>query len=219
MAFHNILTLSSLRRHLDANGLRFSGRKLRLALVLIAIGVVGRIVFLSLRLANIETVMVASLLAGSLLGGLYVVIVPVSILLSTDVIIYLAKYPGFYPLQDVALLAMFVYSGFVLVSLVGMASRRHVVFKLKSVAILTAISIPATILYDVWTATGMWWTILGRPPSSLSLLQVYSAQVPFTFFHVLSSLIFVPLFGTIFIYYLGQPSALPSPTPASADEP
>lgn len=219
MAFRSISTLASIRGLFNALDLRFRTKKFRIALVLIAIGVIGRMLLLSLKLANIETVLVASLLAGTFLGGLYAVFVPVTILVSTDVVIYLAGYSGFYPLQDVAALALFVYSGFTLVSLIGITMRRRLVFRLRSIAILTSISIPATILYDLWTATGMWLTILGKPPSNLPLLEVYRLQVPFTCIHLFSSLIFVPLFGTIFMYYLSQPVDTASEMAAPADSP
>ena len=192
--------------------LRFGNRKFRIALLLIALGVLGRLTFLSLGLANIETVLVASLLAGSYLGGMFTFIVPVSILVSTDVIIYLANFPGFYPIGDIAVLALFVYSGYVLISLAGAFTRRRIIFRLKSIAVLTSISIPLTVFFDLWSATGMWLTITGKPPISWSLWKVYELQVPFTMLHILSSLIFVPIFGTIFLYYLSQPVESPAET-------
>lgn len=218
MAFRSISTVGirkALKDSLSLRELRFSNRKFRIALVLIAIGVSGRLLLLGL--ANIETVLVASLLAGSYLGGLYTVLVPVAILLSSDAIVYAARYPGLYPLGDVAILAVFVYSGYVMISIMGTTTRRrHMAFRLKSIAVLTTISIPLTILYDFWTATGMWLTISGKPPINQTLWQTYSLQVPFTALHILSSLIFVPIFGTIFLYYLSQPSdaAVPSSSPA-----
>jgi len=198
--------------------LRFSNRKFRVALLLIALGVLGRLLFMSIKLANIETVLVASLLAGSYLGGIYVVIVPVSIMVSTDVIIYVARFPGFYPLGDVAALALFLYSGYILIALIGTATRRRLLFRLKSIAMLTSISIPLTVFYDIWTATGMWLTITGKPPINFSLWQVYELQVPFTLLHILSTLIFVPIFGTIFLYYLSQPAESAARTAAPSED-
>jgi hypothetical protein len=220
MAFRSVSTLKAwgaIRKTLGLRELRFGNKKFRAALILIAIGVVGRL--LLLNLANVETVLVASLLAGSYLGGIYVLIVPLSIMLSTDAIIYVTRYPGFYPLETIALLPLFVYSGYVLISLMGYATRRrHLAFRLKSIAVLTTISVPLTIFYDVWTATGMWLTIASKPPINLTIWQTYALQVPFTLIHILSSLIFVPIFGTIFLYYLSQPSEVDEPTSAPADE-
>ena len=212
MAFRSVPAIDRFRGFLGLSDVRLNGRKFRIALLLIIIGVSGRL--LLLNLANIETVLVASLLAGTYLGGAYVVIVPISIMLATDVIVYLTKYPGFYPLGDIALIAVFVYSGYVMVSLLGATVRRRMAFRLKSVAVLTGISIPATILYDVWTATGMWVAVFSKPPFSHTLLQTFANQVPFTCLHLISSLIFVPIFGTIFIYYLTEPEIAPSPSTA-----
>jgi hypothetical protein len=220
MAFRSISALNlrtGIRESLSLHELRLGNKKFRAALLLILIGIVGRL--LLLNLANIETVLVASLLAGTYLGGIYVVIVPISIMLSTDAIIYVARYPGFYPIGDVAMLAVFVYSGFVMISLIGSATRRrHLAFRLRSIAVLTSISIPLTIFYDVWTATGMWLTITGKPPISQSIWQTFGMQVPFTLLHILSSLIFVPIFGTIFLYYLSQPAEVDAAAIASAED-
>ncbi len=216
MAFRSVSTLGNLRSFLGLDELRLGSKKFKVAVLLIIIGVVGRL--LLLNLANIETVLVASLLAGTYLSGIYVIIVPVSIMLMTDAIVYITKYPGFYPLGDIALLAVFIYSGYILVSLFGATTRRRLVFRLKSIAILTAISIPATILFDIWTATGMWVTIFGKAPFGYSIWQTYAMQVPFTCLHIISALVFVPIFGTIFLYYLSESVDVPTMAITSSDD-
>lgn len=220
MAFRSISSMrvwKVLADSLNLREVRLSHRKFRVALLLITIGIIGRL--LLLNMANVETVFVASLLAGSYLGGIYVVIVPLSIMLSTDAIVYVANYPGFYPIGDIAILSLFVYLGYVLVSLMGFATRRrHLAFRLKSVAVLTTISVPLTVFYDYWTATGMWLTITGKPPINFTLWQTYAMQVPFTLFHIVSSLIFVPIFGTIFLYYLSQSSEVVVPSATSVED-
>jgi hypothetical protein len=218
MAFRSISALNirrGIKESLSLHQLRLGDKKFRAALLLILIGIVGRL--LLLNLANIETVLVASLLAGTYLGGIYVLIVPIAIMLSTDAIIYFARYPGFYPIGDIAVLALFIYSGYVLISLIGSTSRhRLAAFRLRSIAILTSISIPLTIFYDVWTATGMWLTITGKPPIGQTIWQTLGMQVPFTLLHILSSLIFVPIFGTLFLYYLSQPAEVDAAALATA---
>src|SRR2546422_1727 len=59
---------------------------------------------------------------------------------------------------------------------------------------------------------GRWWTI----PRPLTVLE---AQVPFTLYHLLSSLIFVPLFGSIFLFLhaYGWPARTPSATVPDPD--
>ena len=56
----------------------------------------------------------------------------------------------------------------------------------------------ATIIYDCWTAFG-WWYLM-YPHTLQNLKFVYSLQIPFTIYHIISTLIFVPLFGTPLIY-------------------
>ncbi len=58
---------------------RLDSKKLPWAAVLVLVGVVGRL--LLAPYPNVETVLAASLLAGLLLGGLYVILVPVLIML------------------------------------------------------------------------------------------------------------------------------------------
>src|SRR5207247_7723721 len=91
----------------------------------------------------------------------------------------------------------FVVSGYLFVALVGRRIRPRILFRVKSVALLTTISVPITIGYDLWTAFGEWYFL--TRPFGVTLAMMLEAQVPFTLYHVLSSLIFVPLFGCAFL--------------------
>src|SRR2546425_952309 len=85
------------------------------------------------------------------------------------------------------------------------------------VALLTTISVPVTIAYDLWTAFGEWYFI--TRPFGVGIRTVLEAQVPFTLYHLLSSLIFVPLFGSIFLFLhaYGWPARTPSATVPDPD--
>jgi hypothetical protein len=190
-------------------------QRLQLAGLLVLLGVVGRLLLLDY--ANVETVLVASMLAGLLLGGLYLLAVPLVILLVTDAILYGTSYGNLYPLEAVLGLSAFVYTGFLFVSVVGRSLRGRVLLRVKGVALLTTASVPATILYDVWTAFGD-WLFLARY-AGLGLLEVYQLQVPFTLMHVMSSLIFVPLFGTAFLVLDRHLASAEVPGPAPQDGP
>ncbi len=89
--------------------------------------------------------------------------------------------------------------------------RRRLLWRTKTIAIFTAISVPLTVLFDLWTAFGDWLFI----GPSRSLAQVYAMQAPFTLIHVFSSLLFAPILGTTFLaaYLYG----LPLPGAASAE--
>ncbi|MFA4880081.1 MAG: DUF6580 family putative transport protein [Candidatus Doudnabacteria bacterium] len=91
--------------------LPISKEKLTLALLLIIIGTLGRI--LLKNLPNIETVTVATILAGALLGGWYTVIVPLTIIALTDM------YIG----NDLILL--FTWSAWALIGFFGLMIRKQ----------------------------------------------------------------------------------------------
>src|SRR2546425_948143 len=105
----------------------------------------------------------------------------------------------------------------VLVGFLGRRIRPRVLFRVKSVALLTTISVPVTIAYDLWTAFGEWYFI--TRPFGVGIRTVLEAQVPFTLYHLLSSLIFVPLFGSIFLFLhaYGWPARTPSATVPDPD--
>lgn len=162
--------------------------------------------------ANFETVLVASLLAGSLLGRWWTVLVPLSALLILQPLEWATEYNG-YAINAMTGISFFVISGYVFVGLVGRRIRPRVLFRVKSVALLTTISVPLTIGYDVWTAFGEWY-FLARP-FGVNFVTVLEGQVIFTMYHLLSSLIFVPLLGSMFLFAhaLRWPSRIGEPVP------
>ncbi len=187
-------------------------RTISLGLLLISLGVVGKLVLL--RYANIETVFVASLLAGSVLGRWWTVIVPLSILAILQPLAWGALYPG-YDMEAMLGITFFVVSGFVFIGLAGRSVRRRVLLRVKSVALLTTISVPLTIAYDVWTDVGDWYFLFR--PAGIDFATVLWWQVPFTVVHVLSSLIFVPLFGSGFLMLAYAPTTAGNPKASPAE--
>ena len=177
-------------------------RTIGLGVLLIFLGVVGKLALL--RFANIETVFVATLLAGSLLGRAWTVLVPLGTLGVLQPFAWGALYPG-YGLEDVLGITFFVVTGFLFVGLVGRTVRRRVLLRVKSVALLTSISVPLTVAFDVWTDIGDWYFLFR--PEGIDFLTVLYWQVPFTVYHVLSSLLFVPLFGTMFLFLVSAPTS------------
>lgn len=180
-------------RRVAARGLG-DWRCVAIATALIALGVLGKL--LLARYANFDTVFVAALLAGSLLGRWYTVLVPLAILVVLQPFFWGSMYPGF-GLEAIGGITFFVATGYLFVALAGRALRPSMVARTRSVAILTGVSIPMTIAYDLWTDVGEWY-FLARP-AGIDFWTVLQMQVPFTLYHLLSSLIFVPLFGTIFL--------------------
>jgi len=180
-------------RHAAAAGLGDPRTRI-LGVFLIVVAVLGTVVLRAF--ANFETVFVAALLAGSLLGRWWTILVPVAalaVLQSLDWTTY-----GGYGLQAMIGLSFFIISGYVFVGIFGRRIRPRIVFRVKSVALLTTISVPLTIAYDLWTASGEWYFI--TRPLGIPWDLMLKAQVPFTLYHLLSALIFVPLFGTAFLF-------------------
>jgi hypothetical protein len=58
--------------------------------------------------------------------------------------------------------------------------------------------VPLTIAYDLWTDVGEWYFI--ARPAGVDFWTVLQLQVPFTLYHILGSLVFVPLFGSVFLW-------------------
>jgi uncharacterized protein DUF6580 len=165
-----------------------------LGVLLILVAVVGTLA--TRAYANIETLFAASLLAGSLLGRWWTILVPLTALLILQPLEW-GVAAGGYALEAMAGITFFVMSGYLFVGILGRRIRPKVLLRVKSVALLTTISVPLTIAYDLWTASGEWY-FLARPFGT-SFATMLEAQVPFTIYHLLSSLMFVPLFGSIFI--------------------
>lgn len=170
-------------------------RTIAVGCLLIFLGVVGKLALLTY--ANIETVFVATLLAGSLLGRGWTVLVPLAILAILQAFLWGVQYPG-YGSEAVLGLTFFIVTGFLFVGLAGRAMKRRVLFRMKYLALLTSTSIPLTIGYDLWTDIGDWYFLFR--PSGIDFVTVLELQVPFTLYHILSSLMFVPLFGSGFLF-------------------
>jgi hypothetical protein len=182
-----------------------------LGVFLILVAVLGT--YLLRTYANFETVFVAALLAGSLLGRWWTVLVPLAALAILQPLEWSTTFTG-YALNAMMGITFFVVSGYLFVGFLGRRIRPKILFRVKSVALLTTISAPLTIAFDLWTAFGEWYFI--TRPIGVNLQTVLELQVPFTIYHLLSSLIFVPLFGATFLFLraYGWPSRIEARVPS-----
>lgn len=175
---------------------KIDGDKISLAALLILMGILGRV--LLIQYANIETVLAVCLLSGVLLGGIFCIIVPLAVMVISDWWIYtFTDHALSFGLNAILGLTFFTWSGFVIVGIIGFGMKKRFQYNMGGVAVLSSVGVLATIFYDAWTAFGFWYFIAS---SHLSIIEIYSAQIPFTMYHLLSSLIFIPLFTTLFIY-------------------
>ena len=169
-----------------------------LAVLLISMGVLGRILlsdFLpalpqySFTLNGITQpvfmadmffiVAAIALLSGVLLGGYYTLIVPLGILFITD--LYYGNTSIF----------LFTWSGFVLLGLLGYSAKKRAPLSMKSLPLVMGLGIGGVLLYDLWTNFGCW--LMWYPPTLTGLINCYILALPFTVWHLLSTLLVLPL--------------------------
>ena len=171
--------------------------KLSVAVMLIVIGICGRI--LLVQYANIETVLAIALLSGVILGGYYCIVVPLAVMLVSDWWIYTyTDHVASFGIWAIIGLTFFTWTGYIMIGIIGRYIKPRIAYTVKGVAVITGTGLIVTLIYDFWTAIGYW--IFLTPTTTSWLIQVLIMQAPFTVYHLMSSLIFVPLFGTIFIY-------------------
>ena len=177
--------------------LKINTNKVAIALLLIIVGVCGRIIFISY--ANIETVLAIALLSGIILGGDYCILVPLGAMLISDWYIYAyTDYVSAFGVWSIIGLTVFTWTGFIMVGLLGRFIKPKVAYTVRGIAVIVGYGLIATLIYDVWTVIGYW--VFLTPTTSEWFFRVLILQVPFTVYHIMSSLIFVPLFTTIYIY-------------------
>ena len=176
----------------DAFKLDTSPRKVQLAMLFIMGGALLRIALA--EYPNIEPVIALAMLAGIILGGLWAFIVPMGIMAISDWAINVLHYETTYGWENLLGISLFTWSGMIAIGLISTRFRPVFLFKWKKFAVFTGVAIVLTIIYDLWTLVGTYIFF----PQSLKI--ILAGQVPFTIYHIMSTLIFVPLFGTIYIY-------------------
>ncbi len=167
-------------------------KKIEIAIIFISLGVALRIALAGYP--NIEPVLPLAILAGYVLGRWYALIVPLIMMLLSDWAVYILNYGEMYSLGFIIGLTFFTWSGMMLAGYIGQQVRPRMLLRMGNMAVFTGIGVVMVLVYDAWTMIG-WW-ILDAGPWELIL----TGQVSFTVYHILSTLIFVPLFGTGYIY-------------------
>ena len=154
--------------------------KIFIAIMLIILGVVGRFVFIEyIGIPNFEMITTLSLIAGIYLGGMYIAIVPLSVIFISDLII------------GNNFILLFTWSAFLFISLAGYLFRN----KIKKNIIIGSISVSllSSIFFYLYTNFG-WWIMLGMYEHTLSgLLRCYYMALPFFRNSLVGNLILVPI--------------------------
>ncbi|MCK4919300.1 MAG: hypothetical protein KAS01_02840 [Candidatus Pacebacteria bacterium] len=154
--------------------------KIFIAMLLIVLGVIGRFAFIEyISIPNFEIITTISLIAGIYLGGIYIAIIPLSVIFITDLII------------GNNFILLFTWSAFLFISLVGYFFRN----KVKKNIIIGSISVSllSSIFFYLYTNFG-WWIMSGMYEHTLSgLLRCYYMALPFFRNSLVGNLILVPI--------------------------
>ena len=168
--------------------IKFDAGKINQAITLIVLGVSLRIALAGY--ANIEPVLAIAIIAGLALGGTYALFVPLTIMVLSDVAIYAFHLEGAFGWKIILGISFFTWTGMMFAGYVGTRTKPKLLFSFRGIGVFTGMAIVVTIIYDLWTVVG---TILLIPWASVE--KILYAQIPFSIYHILSTLIFAPLFG------------------------
>ena len=172
--------------------MKIDRKKLEIAIIFISIGVALRIALAGYP--NIEPVLPLAILAGYVLGRWYALIVPLAMMLLSDWAVYALNYGDMYSMDFILGLTFFTWTGMMLAGFVGQQVKPRLLLRMGNMAVFTGIGLVTVLIYDAWTMIG-WWLI-----GMSSWEIIIAGQVSFTIYHILSTLIFVPLFGTGYLY-------------------
>ena len=168
-------------------------KKMGLMLVLIIAGIFGRLtlsellppsldIFINLNGITQPLLMMdlffliatISMLSGFLLDRRgYSLLVPISIMLVTDLII------------GNNLIFLFTWSGFAMIALLSHVLKSRGAFCMQRKSMIFGTGIAGVLLYDLWTNFGCW--LLWYPHTVKGLILCYTLAIPFTLWHLLST--------------------------------
>lgn len=161
----------------------FSAVKIVTAVLLIAFGAGGR--YLLKDVPNIETIMVVSLIAGSVLGGVWTIAVGLIAVGISDIAI-----------GNTSIL-LYTWSAWAGMGVLGWVLRNREKKVLRHSLELTGMGLVGTLLFFVWTNFGV-WHIGGLYPHTLEgLTASYVMALPFLRMHLVSTLLVVPTVSVV----------------------
>jgi len=134
---------------------------------------------------NVEFVTSACLLAGSYLGRKWVILVPVFIMLTSDLIIGNTN------------IFIFTWSAYIVIGILGYWGLKNKNEKLKITKIIkaTGLGIIASLWFYLWTNFGVWlldsWGMY--PRIITGLVDAYILGLPFLKYNLIGNLVFVPV--------------------------
>jgi len=144
-------------------------------------------------------VAIISILSGLLIGGYYTFIVPISVMIITDVII------------GNNWILLFTWSGFALLGIIGYLLKTSNSLTVEKIPRVLGAGVGGILLYDIWTNFGTW---LGGwyTHTFEGLVLCYTYALPFMFWHLLSTTITLTLVIVPIIYLKEHKITLPEYT-------
>jgi len=155
-------------------------QKIIISSFLIVFAIVSR---LFLRdLPNVETITITALLAGSILGVGYALVIPLTAIAITDIWIGNNS------------ILLFTWSAWVLIGLSGLLLKKQKKDTFRFSLQLTGLGITASLLFFLWTNFGVWLMWPKMYPMTLSgLVQCYVMGLPFLKYNLLGNLVIIPV--------------------------
>lgn len=164
---------------------QFTPLKLVTAALLIVFGAVGR--YLLKDIPNIETITVVSLLAGSLLGGVWTIVVGLAVVAITDIFIGNTN------------ILLYTWSAWAVMGGFGWVIRKRKKKPLRHSLELTGMGLLGVLFFYVWTNFGVWHIGSMYPHTFAGLMESYIMGIPFLKYQIISTLIFVPSVSVVAI--------------------
>ena len=157
-------------------------KKILIAILLVVIGVIGRLVRINFfpELYNVEPITVIALLAGAFLGLGYAAAVPLAIIAITDM--YLGN----------TSVLFFTWSAWAVIGLGGLIVRKSKKDSFKFGLKMTGLGILASVFFYIWTNFGVWISWNMYPHTLEGLIQCYVLAIPFFRNNLVGNLIIIP---------------------------
>ena len=194
----------------------FSNKRITLAILLIAIGSIVRVllhnnlpagpsIYITVNgitqpmfmLDLFFIVAIISLLSGILLGGYYTFIVPISVMIITDLII------------GNNWILLFTWSGFAILGIIGYLLKAKNNLTIERIPRILGAGVAGILLYDIWTNFGVWLQGFGYAHTFQGLTLCYTMALPFIFWHLLSTTIAISVVVIPIVYLKEHKISLP----------
>lgn len=197
--------------------IEFDKQKIILAGLLIAIGLLGRIILHDffnnivnpweesglLGLDVFFVIATVSIFSGILLGKYYALIIPITVIVLSDV--FYASVNSVNVLLYTTYLFLFTITGYIFISLIGFYTKKKSKFNKRFIPKILGAGIVGIIIYDLWTNFGFWLSFSRLYPDYLTptfsgLITAYSWGLPVMIWHILSGAIAITIIAIPLLY-------------------